>query len=770
MTIPTAGTPPEDPAVGAQPAMYGEAHDSSRFTQIRTQTNYNYNQPPTPAPLAVRYSLPPDTAVFTGRDEELHRITTAVTDAAGADGGVAIHAISGMPGAGKTALACHVAHLLRPRFPDRQLFIDLHAHTPGQDPMPPEEALAELLTAVGMEDRYLPKDLEGRASLWRDRMADQRALLVLDNAASSDQVAPILPGGDGCLVLVTSRRYLGDLPGAIVPVPLDALPPDKAQAMFLHLASRAATAPEAAVQDLVRLAGYLPLAISLLARVYAKHPSWTLVDLARETRESLLTIAAEKANVAAAFDISYRYLAQDQQQFFCCLGLHPGTTINAYAAAALAGIPPQEANSHLDALHSEGLLTKAGYRRYAMHDLIRRYVQDRATAGHDADRDRGLERLLAHEEFANREVSDMRNSSERRNAMLRLLGYYAFMASVASESIGMHDLFAVPGPANESEIAPPGDEISALAWFDAELGNLLACAYYANDESLLPFAWQIPASMTSFLRLRGFLGQAESLLNRALHTLTEQPDPSGEAIVYRRLGQVARLQGNVELSRDQLGRSFQLTTDLGDRHGLAWCHHELGHLDQITRNLDAACEHFTEALAINRELEYPPGEVAAKTNLAIVLHAKDDPGDTDAARRYLQEALHIAANKGDQRAQAFALYELGALERDSGEYVAARELLTQALVIYNDAGNRHGQADCHLHLAKTDRLTSNYEAAKGHLTEALRIYVELGYRRREADTYAELAATAEAASDEALSLIHRQRADTIYAEIGLSPT
>jgi hypothetical protein len=155
---------------------------------------------PSSSSVVVRHSLPPDTVAFTGREEELDRITAAVTQAAAAAGGaglVAIHAIGGMPGVGKTALAVHAAHLLRDRFPDRQLFIDLHAHTPGHDPLIPQAALAGLLSAVGVDARYLPEDLDGRAGLWRDRMAGQRALLVLDNAASSAQVAPLLPGGDG---------------------------------------------------------------------------------------------------------------------------------------------------------------------------------------------------------------------------------------------------------------------------------------------------------------------------------------------------------------------------------------------------------------------------------------------------------------------------------------------------------------------------------------------------------------------------------------------
>lgn len=758
MTGLPAGTSPDGFPGGSRPWIEGTAHDSSTFTQIGNQTVYN--QPSSQASLVVRYALPPPTDAFTGRDEEIQLIITAVTNA-GADSKMAVHAIRGMPGAGKTALAGHVAHLLRSWFPDLQLFIDLHAHTPGRDPTLPEAALTQLLTAIGMDDKYLPKDLEGLAALWRDRMAGQRALLILDNAFNSKQVAPLLPGGSRALVLVTSRRSLGDLPGAIVQLELDALSPDKARAMFLRLADRATGAPAAAVQELVRLAGHLPLAISLLARLYAKHSSWTLADLTRETRESMLTVTAEEENVAAAFDVSYRYLAQGQRHFFGRLGLHPGTTIDAYAAAALAGISPHEAGGLLDALHSEGLLIETGYRRYGMHDLIRRYVQDRVAA----DRDQRPGHEDTYEELTNREASAVLDNSEQREALFRLLGYYAFMASAASEGIGMHDRFPVSAPPNESEIALPRDETTALAWFDAELGNLLACAYYANDEQLQPFAWQIPALMMYFLRLRGFLGQAVPLLNRALEAIAEQPTPSGEAIIRRYLGQVARLQGNYDLSRALLKKSLEITSDLGDRQGLAWCHHELGHLDKVTNHLDAARDHFDIALAIDKELNYTAGEVAAETNLAIVLHAMGDPSGTRAAREYLQEALRLAS---DSRSKAFALYELGAIERDNGQPVAARELLSQALALYDEAGNRHGQADCHLNLAKADRLAGSLDVAKDHLTAALRIYVELGYRRREAETYAELAANAEAEGDEARSLVHRQRADKIYAQLGLN--
>src|SRR5215472_12227478 len=298
-----------------------------------------------------------------------------------------------MPGAGKTALAVHAAHALAGRFPDRRLFIDLHGHTPGREPVAAEEALAGLLAAAGTDPRSLPAGLEGRAALWRDKMTGQRALLVLDNAASSAQVAPLLPGGGGCLVLVTSRRHLGDLPGAVIPVLVDVLPPQQAQEMFTRLAPRAAGSP-GEVAEVVALAGCLPLAVSLLARVLARHPAWTLGDLAAETRASLLTLTAENASVAAAFEVSWRHLDPAQQEMLALLGLHPGTTTDAYAAAALAGTSVREAAALLDGLHGEGLVTETGYRRYGMHDLLRRYARDRAAVLPAEDAGQAVDRLL----------------------------------------------------------------------------------------------------------------------------------------------------------------------------------------------------------------------------------------------------------------------------------------------------------------------------------------------------------------------------------------
>ena len=263
----------------------------------------------------VRFSLPPDTGAFTGRDEELARIAGSMARAEQDGGVVAIHAIDGMPGIGKTALAVHAAHLLRDRFPARQVFVDLRGHRPAQEPLTAEEALAGLLAAAGVDPRHVPDDVAGRSALWRDKMAGQQALIILDDAVSSAQVAPLLPASSQCLVLVTSRAHLADLPGAVDAVLLDILPVRPAQEMFVRLAPRAASAVEE-VAGLVALAGHLPLAISLLARLLNRHPTWSLADLAAETQAHLLTMAAESDSVAAAFEMSYRYLEPARREFF----------------------------------------------------------------------------------------------------------------------------------------------------------------------------------------------------------------------------------------------------------------------------------------------------------------------------------------------------------------------------------------------------------------------------------------------------------------------
>jgi DNA-binding SARP family transcriptional activator len=653
-----------------------------------------------PAP-GVRCSLPPDAAAFTGRDSELGHITAVVAEAVPTGGVVAIRAIGGMPGVGKTALAVHAAYLLRDRFPDRQLFIDLHAHTPGRDPLAPEAALAALLAAAGADPRFLPADLEGRAVMWRDRMAGQRALLVLDNAASSAQVTPLLPGGNDCLVLVSSRRHLADLPGAVVPVLLETLPPGQAREMFLRLAPRAAAGPAGSIAELARLAGFLPLAISLLARVYNRHPSWSLADLAAETRARLLTLTAENHSVAAAFEVSWRHLDAGQQDFFRRLVLHPGTAFDAYAAAALAGIPLAEAAGRLDTLHGEGLLTETGYRRYGMHDLIRRYAADRADAGQAADRDQ---------------------------AVGRLLDYYQRTAAVAGSLIARQDPSRpAPAPPEAPRAAMPDlpDSPRALAWLRAERASLLACLDHAARTGQQARLVALTPGVGALLRRDGPWTDAVTRHAAAVSAARHLGDRPGQADALHTLGIARRLTGDFPAATAALDEALGIFADLGDRRGRAGALRDLAVVRYSTSDNPGAARALGEALGILADLGDRHGQARV---LYVLGDVRRMAGDYQGAARVLEEALAIFGDLGDQRGRAGALGYLGGIRRMTGDYQGAARVLEEALAIFGDLGERPDQASILLSLGATRQAAGDSPGAARALEDGLGIYRDLGSR------------------------------------------
>ena len=241
---------------------------------------------PGAAAAAASRTLPRDTASFTGRERELARLLEELTPRA-ADGRVAgIHAIDGMAGIGKTTFAVHAAHRLAPSFPDGQFFLPLHAHTQGQRPVEPADALASLLLTAGVPAQQIPPGLEARAARWRDQVAGKKILLLLDDAAGHEQVRPLLPGTAGSLVLVTRRRRLTALYDPAV-VSLDTLPPGEAAALLARLAARPGlSARDAAVGEITGLCGHLPLAIGMLASQLRHHPAWTAVGLAADLADA----------------------------------------------------------------------------------------------------------------------------------------------------------------------------------------------------------------------------------------------------------------------------------------------------------------------------------------------------------------------------------------------------------------------------------------------------------------------------------------------------
>ena len=539
---------------------------------------------------------------------------------------IGIHAVGGMAGIGKTAFAVHAAHQLGARFPDGQIFLRLHAHTAGQRPVDPAEALATLLLTIGVAPQQIPPGLEARSATWRGRLAGKKVLLVLDDAADSDQVRPLLPGTAGCLVLVTSRRRLTALEEA-APISRGTLPPGEAVDLFVRLAARSGLQPaDAAVIEVARLCGYLPLAIRLVAAEIRHHPAWTVTDLAAElatARDRLVAMQAEDVSVAAAFDLSYRDLTTSQQHLFRRLGLHPGTDIDAYAAAALEDTYLQTVRRRLGELYNHNLIGEPARGWYRLHDLLREYARARAAADGAAD---------------------------NQATIGQLLDYYLHTAVAASQHVSVRTSIACPplpgiAPTSAPELRT---EEEAIAWLGTERANLRACAGYAAAHGRLVHAVWIPVAMSGFVRIQGHWNEAASLAKAALAAASTACDQHGQACALNHLGVVQWLTGDYPAAAASLTQALELFRELGDRQGQAGASINLGELLFLSSAYREARGNFAQPLSIARDINTPVEEARALEGIGRCHIQEGNPSQGAAD---LRQALAIYRRIGAPEAQ-----------------------------------------------------------------------------------------------------------------------
>ncbi len=696
-----------------------------------------------PGGMAATRTLPRDIASFTGRQRELADLAEA---AAGAGGVVAIHAIGGMAGVGKTTFAVHAAHRLAGRFPGGQIFLPLHGHTPGQQPVDPGDALASLLLSGGVAPAQIPPGTEARMALWRDRLAGQQLLLILDDAVGSEQVLPLLPGSAGSLVLVTSRRHLSALDDATT-ISLDTLPAEEAVGLLVRLAGRPGLgASDPGVREIVRLCGYLPLAIGMVARQLRHHPAWPAARRADELAmavDRLELMATENVSVAGAFDLSYGDLSEDQRRLFRRLGLHPGTDIDAYAAAALDAAELAVARRGLEALYDRYLLTEPAPGRYRMHDLIREHA--RVLAGRlDPDRDREL-------------------------ATARLLDYYQRTAARAGALIARQARpgpAAAPGPAGPVPAAVPalaGRE-EALAWARAERASLLACLDQAADAGQHARVIALTAGLAGLLNQDGPWAEAITRHEAAIQAARHLGDRIGQANAHSDLGGVRYLACDYPAAAQDHEQALDIYREIGNRVGQANALYDLGTVWRMTGDYPAAAQAHERALDIYREIGNRVGQANALSDLGRV---RRSTGDYPAAAQALEQARDIYREIGNRHGQANALNSLGDVRQGTGDYPAAAQALEQALDIYHDLGNRLGQANALFNLGMVRRRTGDYPAAAQAYEQALDIYHDLGNRVGQANALSELGVMRRVTGDYPAAARALEQALDIFRDIGV---
>ncbi|WP_280449708.1 ATP-binding protein [Nocardia brasiliensis] len=662
---------------------------------------------PPPRPV-VRHVLRRDVPSFVGRTTELRRII-----AAAGPGTASIHTIDGMPGVGKTALATRAMHRLAAEFPDGCYFVELHAYTPGQPPADPAAVLAKLLIDLGVDPRFLPASLAGRRDWWLDRTAGKRVLLVFDDARDHAQVEPLLPAGEGCLTLITSRRRLAALDGA-APLPLDVLDAATAAELFCTLAQRdPEVAGREAVDEIVRLCGALPLAIVLLAGRSAQHPVRPIEQWAADfaaAQDRLGELEAGPRAVRAAFGMSYHALPAQRRRLFRYLGAHPGPDIDAAALAAMAAITGAVARTELTALYTDHLIEETRPGRYRLHDLLREYICG---------------------------LTDPNEAESDSAAKDRLLDYYHRTATAAAAHAHLArrtrptDLPATGTPPGVAEFS---DETPALLWLRTESACLLALLEETPTDRT-PRTIALIDVLAGLYERDGPLSRARALYERALSAARHDTDRLGEANALDSLARVRTLTGDhaeaVELHRKALAHYRELGNRLGEgnaRNGLGITHRLLG-------DFAAAGECFTQALTCYRELGDTRGAANALGNLSVVRRFLGDYAD---AAELLREALTCYEAIGNRRGQGSVLSELGTIGIETGDYAGAIALLHRAVVNHRAAGDRLGEANTRNNLGVVFRYVGNHAAAAAHFQQALACYRFLGTRLGEANALDEL--------------------------------
>ncbi|GAA4507847.1 AfsR-like transcriptional regulator TcrA [Actinoallomurus oryzae] len=623
-----------------------------------------------PPPRPVPMTLPPDPAGFTGRAAALAELAERLD---GAD--QAITVVTGMGGVGKTALAVRAAHRAG-RFSGGTLFLDLGGFGQG-GPLEAGDAAERLLRMLGVADPGgTPPEPVGR---WRTALAasaDRPLLIVLDNAASAGQVAPLLPDPPHH-VIITSRTTLSTLAAHRVGLaPLDAGESvrllDRALRSTLPDDDRVTACPRDA-ERLAALCGRLPLALRIVAALLLDDPHRPLADevaalgAARDRLDRLryddVDEQGRPLGVRAAFDLSYARLGAEQRRAFDLLGAVPGPDFGSEAAAAVLDRTPPEAERLLAGLTRLHLVQGRPGRRWDLHDLVRLYATEHARADAEGYRD-ALDRLLEHYEGATTDAD--RRFTAPGTLRLFHVNRFASRAQALDWLDAEHrNVAAAVTAAHEAGLwrraYEPALRLARYLEFRRHADEWIACARLALDAAEHLEPERVPPAALSLgnaCRVAGRYEEAERQLRRALDLA---PDRPAEGNAWHNLGLVYWGTGDYAKAVECHRNDLRICTDAGDLLGAAQSLCALGDALRMREEYEEAAASLVRAIEVFEKLEDAGGLMRARINLALVLLGWNPVLYGACGIWHLCHALRLARERDDHHGEAVALLDLGAL-------------------------------------------------------------------------------------------------------------
>ncbi|MGW3410586.1 tetratricopeptide repeat protein [Streptomyces sp. NPDC000888] len=613
-----------------------------------------------PAPTALD-ALPAVAVGFTGRDSELRVLLDTFDPAESAAGleAVVVSAVSGLGGIGKTALAVQAGHDACEKgwFPGGVVFLDLHGY--DDEPVTADQALEALLRALGTEPEHIPTRADERAALYRSALAERArkrgpVLILADNASSPAQVRPLLPGGGGHRLLVTSRDRLPQLDARLLA--LDELAPKEAYTLIdraLRIAhradSRVADDPDGAAV-LSALCGHLPLALKIAAALLVvdrTKPVGELVAELAESRDRLEHLDDGERSVRAAFDLSYRRLPPELARLLRLLALAPDPDVSKEVVSALVGTGRPPIRS-LDALVRAHLVERGSGRRWRLHDLVRVFGVG-VVAG-----DAGL-------------------VEEGEAARERVLGFYLERADAANDWLRWLPGRPVPGRF--------GGRAEALAWLDGERAGLVAAVGWADGERYAGTAVRLAALLAEYLDWRRYFDDGATVGRAALEAAGRSGDRAAEAVAWNNFGIALQSAGQVEEAVEAHTHSCDLYQATGNRPGEAVAWNNLGIALCEAGRVEEAVEAITRSCDLCQATGDRSGEAVAWNNFGIALC---EAGRVEEAIEPLTRSRDLHQAIGDRHAEANAWRNLGVALEGAGRGAEAVEGYGRALEVFRE--------------------------------------------------------------------------------------
>ena len=655
-----------------------------------------------PARARAPSLLPIDIADFTGRSEQVTQIDRYLVHLAGEDSArqaVPVVVIVGKGGVGKTSIAVHAAHGMASHFTDGQLFADLHGW--AAHPVGPMQVLERFLRVLGVSSAQIPEGLDERAEVYRSLLSDRKILVVLDDAASESSVRPLLPGSGGAAVLITSRRRLPGIPGAIH-IELDVFDAEKSLDLLGSIiGSERVESQRDMAEAVAERCGFLPLALRIAgARLHAR-PHWSIQQLADRLADDTHRLDELKhgdMGVRPSISLTYDSTSEEARRLFRRLAILDMPIFPVWMSAALLDQPLAPAEELLDDLVSSRLVEAAGHgtginSHYRIHDLIRVFAR---------------ERLIAEESVA-----------DRKAALERALGT---LLSLTESAYLRYYGGAYLGPSSDAVRWPLPEKVTdqlvgdPLAWYDRERVVILSGVRQAGQTGMVDTSWSLAFWAVPLYESRAYLDDWQETHAIALAAARKAQHIGAQAAMLYSMGELHMDQLKFDQAAGEFAEAARLFKETGNEKGLGLVIRFLAYIDRVSGQFDDATRRWHQALDIFRRA----GDIlAAAHTLHGLAHLKLDLGEIDSARELLSEALELTRTAKCVRVETQVLHRIGEADLQAGELTAAVSRFEEALEKVRQLADPMGESRVLQGLGLAKIKLGEFEAAREALQLAL---------------------------------------------------